>query len=125
ASSSVLVTGFGTYSFNSTSQLIGDVQSWVNAPASNFGWLLLSENESTPRTARRLGTREDPAHIPVLIVDYTPPVGSAVSITTQPQSQTAFVGSTVFFNVVAGGTPPFSYQWFFNSNAISGATSDT
>jgi hypothetical protein len=44
------------------------------------------------------------------------------TITTQPQSQTVTVGSTVTFSVVATGTAPLSYQWSKNTTAISGAT---
>jgi len=36
------------------------------------------------------------------------------SITTQPQSQTVNQGDNVTFAVVASGSPPFSYQWYFN-----------
>ena len=44
-------------------------------------------------------------------------------ITSQPTSQTAPLGSSAFFSVVAGGAAPLSYQWFFNlTNAITGAT---
>ncbi|HTS16353.1 MAG TPA: immunoglobulin domain-containing protein [Verrucomicrobiae bacterium] len=35
-------------------------------------------------------------------------------ITTQPQPQTAAQGQTVTFSVVAGGSVPLYYQWFFN-----------
>ncbi len=40
---------------------------------------------------------------------------SPPAITTQPQSQTAFVNSNVTFIVAASGTPTLSYQWFFNT----------
>jgi pectate lyase len=43
------------------------------------------------------------------------------TITTQPASQTANVGSNVVFTVVAGGTAPF-YQWQKNGSDIAGAT---
>ncbi|MFL6333458.1 MAG: immunoglobulin domain-containing protein [Pyrinomonadaceae bacterium] len=42
------------------------------------------------------------------------------TITTQPASQTANVGSNVVFTVVAGGTTPF-YQWQKNGSDIAGA----
>ena len=48
--------------------------------------------------------------------------GTAPTITTQPASQTATVGSTATFTVAAGGTAPFTYQWYENGAAISGAT---
>jgi len=48
----------------------------------------------------------------------TPPI-----IDSQPQSQTAFVGSAVDLYVSAHGSAPLSFQWFFNgSNSIPGAT---
>jgi pimeloyl-ACP methyl ester carboxylesterase len=44
-----------------------------------------------------------------------------VSITTQPQNQTATAGSTATFSVVAAGTAPYSYFWYKNGVLISGA----
>ena len=47
----------------------------------------------------------------------------APAIITPPQNTAALYGANVTFSVVADGTPPLSYQWFFNqTNAISGAT---
>lgn len=46
-------------------------------------------------------------------------------IVTPPQEQTATAGDTVSFAVGAGGTAPFSYQWFSNNVAVAGATNDT
>ncbi|HZQ46260.1 MAG TPA: immunoglobulin domain-containing protein, partial [Verrucomicrobiae bacterium] len=40
-------------------------------------------------------------------------------------SQTLPEFSTATFNVNAGGTPPFSYQWQFNNTPIAGATNST
>jgi hypothetical protein len=48
------------------------------------------------------------------------------AITTPPQSQTVLVSNNVMFSVVASGTAPLSYQWFFNTNApIPEATNAT
>jgi Concanavalin A-like lectin/glucanases superfamily/Immunoglobulin domain len=44
-------------------------------------------------------------------------------IQVQPQDQTVNAGDTAAFSVVAEGTLPLHYQWFFNSNAVMGATS--
>jgi len=52
-----------------------------------------------------------------------PPVAPA--ITTQPANQTATVGQTATFSVVATGTAPLSYQWQKNGTDISGATSSS
>jgi len=44
------------------------------------------------------------------------------SITTQPAGQTVTAGQTASFSVANTGTAPFSYQWYKNTTAISGAT---
>jgi hypothetical protein len=46
-------------------------------------------------------------------------------ITSQPTSQTVFVGQPASFSVSASGTPPLSYQWRFNTTNIVGATNTT
>jgi len=52
-------------------ELVGDVQGWVNNPQSNFGWMLISDDETTPFTARRFGSREEPfGNVPTLTIDY-------------------------------------------------------
>ncbi len=45
-----------------------------------------------------------------------------VSIKTQPKSQTVNAGKSIVFRVLAQGTGPLLYQWYFNSSPISGAT---
>jgi pectate lyase len=51
---------------------------------------------------------------------------TAPVIVTQPQDQTVIPGQTYGFTVVAGGSAPLSYQWYFNTNTlIPNATSDT
>ena len=49
----------------------------------------------------------------------------APMITVQPVSQTVAAGNNVSFSVVAAGSQPLSYQWYFNGTAIAGATSAT
>ena len=62
----------GGYSWSSP-QLHLDVQNWLDAPATNFGWLLLAD-ESTNQTVKRFDTRENTtaAFRPTLAVEYTP-----------------------------------------------------
>jgi hypothetical protein len=43
------------------------------------------------------------------------------AIQTQPQSQAVMQGQNVSFSVMASGSMPLSYQWFFNGLALSGA----
>ena len=44
------------------------------------------------------------------------------AVATQPVSQTVGVGQSASFSVTAGGTSPFSYQWFFNGSPLVAAT---
>ena len=67
ASQSVGVVGIYTWS---SSQMVADVQSWLDDPATNFGWLVLGD-ESEIATAKRFDTRES-ASPPVLTIQYRP-----------------------------------------------------
>ena len=51
---------------------VADVQAWLDKPAENFGWLLLT-NERTDRTAKVFATREDKraGDRPQLVIRYT------------------------------------------------------
>ncbi|MEW6302216.1 MAG: immunoglobulin domain-containing protein [Verrucomicrobiota bacterium] len=60
----------------------------------------------------------------VATLTVNPPV-TPPSITTPPLNQTAIVGDTVTFNVVASGTPPLSYQWQQNGTNLAGATASS
>jgi hypothetical protein len=46
-------------------------------------------------------------------------------IVTQPQSQQVPLGANASLNVVAGGPPRLSYQWFRNGNSLAGAMAST
>lgn len=74
ASASTMVAGIGGYTWGSTSQMVSDVQAWLDNPSSNFGWLLRG-NEGVSRTTKRFDTKENGAvdNRPVLTVNYTPP----------------------------------------------------
>jgi hypothetical protein len=54
-----------------------------------------------------------------------PAAAVSPSITTQPVSRTVTAGQTAAFSVANTGTAPFSYQWYKNTTAISGATSSS
>lgn len=74
AEASVSVIGIGYYSWSSPAML-GTVQSWINQPATNFGWILVGD-ESTAGSAKRFDSRENPtaANRPILTVTYSPPI---------------------------------------------------
>ena len=48
------------------------------------------------------------------------------TISTPPQNRTVLVGSNAPFSVVANGTGPLGYQWYFNTNTVLvGATASS
>jgi hypothetical protein len=71
ASDTLTVLDEGTYVWDGAG-LVGDVQFWLDHPASNFGWVLVGD-EVTVQTAKKFGSRES-LMLPVLSVDYSPPV---------------------------------------------------
>ena len=95
ASASRGVGPVGSYTWESTAELVSDVQRWVDDPSSNFGWLLRGD-ESEPSTAKRFDSRESSASTrPMLTVDFTP--------SAPTQAGTIQFGSSAF-NVSEGAT---------------------
>ena len=54
-------------------QLVADVQSWVNDPCANFGWMLIGD-ETASTTAKKFASRDwfVPAERPRLAVNFSP-----------------------------------------------------
>lgn len=127
ASAAQTMDAVGNYTFNSTAGLVADVQAWVDDPTSNFGWMLISDRENTPRTARRIAGREAAAaNRPTLTVEFTPgTVTTPPQITQGPADQTVPAGSQVSFSVSATGTEPLNYQWRHDDADLPGQTSPT
>ena len=73
-SASALVSGIASYTWNSTTQLVADVQGWLDTPSGNFGWVLQG-NESRIQTAKRFDSMENgtEANRPVLTIEFIPP----------------------------------------------------
>ncbi len=73
ASATTTVDDVEFYTWNSTPELVADVQGWMDDPAPNFGWMLLG-NEATLTTAKRFESRDSPnaSLRPVLIVRFAP-----------------------------------------------------
>jgi len=72
-SASTSAGGTGKYTWNSTPQMIADVQAWLDNPSSNFGWLLKG-TEAGNQTAKRFDSRENSVveNRPVLTIVFTP-----------------------------------------------------
>jgi len=66
------VGALGTYTWGPTSQMVADVQQWLNTPGTSFGWVLIG-NESLSQSSKRFDARENvvPANRPSLVITYT------------------------------------------------------
>ncbi|HEY2415962.1 MAG TPA: Ig-like domain-containing protein [Pirellulaceae bacterium] len=74
ASATTNVGGINSYQWTSA-QLAADVQGWLNAPGTQFGWLLKVESEVTGGTAQRFDSRESTtaSFRPMLTINYSLP----------------------------------------------------
>ncbi len=72
ASSAALVFGVGDQAvFETSSQLLADVQHWLDHPDQNFGWMLMTESEEVRKSARGFASRENEgAGGPLLEISY-------------------------------------------------------
>jgi spore coat protein A len=64
----------GSLAVFSSAGMVNDVQNWLDAPATNQGWILVGEEGRSP-TSRRYSSREGDVP-PILEIDITPPPGS-------------------------------------------------
>jgi hypothetical protein len=85
-SSSATLDNFATLAFPTSVQLVADVQSWLNAPANNFGWLILGDESASG--ANRFASREnaDPTILPKLTIDFTVAAPPASTYNTDADS---------------------------------------
>lgn len=77
--------GSGANTLASTAGLVADVQSWLNFPSSNFGWILRGD-ESEAGTARRIDSRElaSPALRPMIVVQYSETTSTSSDVPIPP-----------------------------------------
>ncbi|MCV6636197.1 PQQ-dependent sugar dehydrogenase [Candidatus Albibeggiatoa sp. nov. NOAA] len=69
ASANTSVAGNGSYTWASTPNLVTDVQSWLDNPSQNFGWILIGD-EASAATAKRFNSRENTSSPPQLNITY-------------------------------------------------------
>lgn len=80
ASASLAVTDPGSYTWASTPDLVADLQGWLDAPATNFGWTLVG-SEGANGLAKRFDSRENElAETPRLTIGYVVPAPSAAGV---------------------------------------------
>jgi len=62
-------------SMSKTNAGLRDVQSWLDSPSTNFGWLVKNVNEDDVPTAKRFDSRQNavPSERPILRIFFDPP----------------------------------------------------
>ena len=107
------------YTFSST-ELLADIQAWVDDPNMNFGWILISENENSG-SAVRFGSRENPgAGIrPQLMVTFVTPNNSPVV-----NDQTFSISENSINNTIVDTVDASDPEMDMLSFSISGGNTD-
>jgi spore coat protein A, manganese oxidase len=104
-SASSSVGGNGSYTWGSTPQMIADVQSWLNNPSTNYGWLL--KGPEGVRSAKRFNSREH------------------TSAATRPTLVIEFVsGGPMIFNWIATGSGSFHDPANWDTNQAPSSSTD-
>ena len=70
-SASEQIGTFGEETWDSTPELVADVQDWLDNPSDNYGWILIG-NEFSANSSRRFGSRENSTGAPVLQISFIP-----------------------------------------------------
>ena len=79
------VGGVGSYTWSNPipaaaagfSDMLSDVQSWLDDSSTDYGWILISD-EAELRTRKRFNSRHNAAAPPALTVDFTSPVSNCI-----------------------------------------------
>ena len=112
------ITAGDAFPAPASTSLLGTTLAVFNGQNPNGTWSLYVVDDSSIDSGALGGwSLNITGDVPLCCGDVVPP-----SISTQPQSQTVLAGAAVNFFVVASGQLPLSYQWYFNSNPIGGAT---
>jgi FtsP/CotA-like multicopper oxidase with cupredoxin domain len=118
-SGSQSVGGTGVYTWTSP-QMTADVQSWLDNPSGNFGWLVKGD-ESADTAAKRFDSSES-VNPPVLTIQYTPPLTPTPTGPTPTPTPTPVITPTPTPTPTPSPTPvPFSNPLFAPPVATSAA----
>jgi hypothetical protein len=78
------------YTFPNTTQMVADLQSWLDHPETNYGWALICSREDIKFTARQFGSREYPGLEPRLEIQYLVPPVLSISRLAGPELLLSF-----------------------------------
>ena len=98
------------YTFESSPELLADTQLWLDQPSTNFGWMIIELAETSPFTARRIGSRESPINAPRLSITYQPP---------PPITGISAINGLVLLEFFSAAN--IAHQVQFSTNLISGS----
>jgi len=75
ASAGLAIGPLGSYVWTSTPQMIGDIQTWLDYPLTNFGWILIGA-EAARSTSVRFDSKEHPReeNRTLLMIEFIPSV---------------------------------------------------
>ena len=102
SASAVVGSGNGAIGSWNSGAMVGDVQGWLDNPASNAGWIVVMNDEVTASTARRFNSREG-AVPPTLTITFDPPAGSVACCFADTGNCSVELNTTACTD--AGGTP--------------------
>lgn len=130
-SGTVSVLGIGTYGWSS-SLVLQDVRGWTRNEGTNFGWLLMHQDEASVNSLRCFHTHEsgDISSRPKLIIDYLPPAcATEYFCSSEPNStgQPALMGwagscnvSEADFGLLASPVPNEAGLFFCSAGRANG-----
>jgi len=103
ASATVAMPTLGPAAWTSQPGLVADVQSWLDAPSGNFGWIIIG-NEAVERNARELFSRES-TFPPSLRIEFTAPPSPP------PAVPDGIVGSPVLLSKLSADGADLGVAW--------------
>ncbi len=118
----------GNYTFVSNSNLVADVQTWLQNPGTNYGWVMISESQGTAYTVRAISSIEDTAGTPPsLAIQYTVPAAPPTITPSSPANgvfQFSFNAESnrTYAVQYIGGFPGVSWNTLTNFSAVPTAT---
>ncbi|MCU0788934.1 MAG: immunoglobulin domain-containing protein, partial [Verrucomicrobia bacterium] len=103
------------------------VLSSTNVALPTYSWVSLGTNQFDPSGDFDVTNPVPNAHLShffrLLVGSALPPGPTGPSILSGPLNQTVPLNQNASFSVLADGTPPLTYQWYFNSiTPLPGAT---
>lgn len=104
--------GLGEYTMVSGPEtgMVSDIQLWLANPASNYGWIVLSDQEATPQTSKRLASREDVEGSPTLLITFSKPVPLVLPRFKSIVPENPGSGVNLLVQVPAGATYELQYS---------------